>query len=56
MKTKYQTPQITEITVLTERGLLSASTLNENIYTDDPQDPENALTTESSSSVWGSEW
>ena len=55
MKTKYKAPQIAEISVLTE-CLLSASTLNENIYTDDPQDPGNALTKESSHSVWDSEW
>jgi hypothetical protein len=45
MKAKYETPQMIQVSISTKH-LVSASTTNENIYNDDPQDPGNALTKE----------
>ena len=45
MKAKYEAPQMMQVSISTKH-LVSASTTNENIYNDDPQDPGNALTKE----------
>ena len=56
MKAKYETPLMIQISIST-RHLVSASTTNENIYNDDPQDPGNALTKENQNfSIWDNEW
>lgn len=56
MKKRYETPQMIQVSISTKH-LVSASTINENIYNDDPQDPGNALTKENSNhSIWDNEW
>lgn len=56
MKTKYETPQMIQVSISTKH-MVSASTTNENIYNDDPQDPGNALTKENNDhSIRDNEW
>ena len=56
MKKRYETPQMIQVSI-SAKHLVSASTINQNIYNDDPQDPGNALTKENSDhSIWDNEW
>lgn len=57
MKANYNSPKIMQVSILTKH-LISASTTEQNVYTDDPQNPGNALIKENHSShnIWDNEW
>jgi hypothetical protein len=57
MKAYYNTPKIIQVSILTKH-LVSASTTEQNVYTDDPQNINNALVKEKDSSrdIWNDEW
>ena len=54
MKAKYIVPQLVQVNVQMER-MISESTVNQKVYTDDSQSAGNALTKENAwgNDVWG---
>lgn len=42
MKKKYSQPQI-KVCVINHEQMIAASTIKQDVYTDDPQNPEDAL-------------
>jgi len=55
MKAKYIVPQLVLVNVQVER-MISESTTTQNVYTDDPQEPANAMTKSQSSNLWDDDW
>lgn len=56
MKSTYKTPLMMAIEIRT-KYLISESTTNQGVHTDDPQPPGNALVKDlSNKSVWDEEW
>ena len=56
MKVKYEAPRLTEIK-LQVTHLFALSTEDQNVYTDDPQDVNDALVKEhTSKNQWASDW
>jgi len=55
MKAKYIVPQLVQVNVQVER-MISESTTTQNVYTDDPQEPANAMTKSQSSNLWDDDW
>lgn len=55
MKAKYIVPQLVQVNVQVER-MISESTTEQKAYTDDPQEPANAMTKSQSSNLWDDDW
>ena len=55
MKAKYIVPRLVQVNVQVER-MISESTTTQNVYTDDPQEPANAMTKSQSSNLWDDDW
>jgi len=55
MKAKYIVPQLVQVNVQVER-MISESTTTQNVYTDDSQEPANAMTKSQSSNLWDDDW
>ncbi|MBR6129112.1 MAG: hypothetical protein IKQ07_05725 [Bacteroidaceae bacterium] len=56
MKAIYIEPQMIQVQIQTNY-LISESTTDQDVWTDDPQDPDGALTKESNHhSIWDEEW
>lgn len=54
MKSTYNAPQIIQIGIRTKH-LISTSTTDQDVYTDDPQNPGGALVKDKHS-IWDDEW
>lgn len=56
MKARYVAPKMEQVDVQLER-MISESTTNQGVHTDDPQSPSNALVKEDKSyNVWDDDW
>ena len=56
MKARYVAPQMEQVTIQLER-MISESTTNQGVHTDDPQSPGNALVKKGNDyNVWNDDW